>query len=47
MRPVRFVILATLAACILSACAPTYQDVGDPSDGSNSKTKHHSVSTDR
>jgi hypothetical protein len=47
MRPVRFVFLACLAASILSACAaPAYDDVHDPSDGDNAKTKHHLV-TDR
>jgi hypothetical protein len=48
MRPVRFVLLAAVAASVLSACAaPAYHDVSDPNDGDNAKTKHHPVSMDR
>ena len=48
MRPVRLALLATLVASILSACAaPAYHDVSDPSDGDNSKTKHHLSPVDR
>jgi uncharacterized lipoprotein YajG len=43
MRTIHLALLAAFGLAFLAACSqpPAYQDVSDPSDGSNSKTKLH------